>query len=554
MNNVEYRTHLTKDVQIDCYVKLSGWIITKRDHGSIIFMELRDSSGIIQLVLNELNVQISLESVVSVEGFIRKRSPETINPNKQLGYLELHVETINVLSYCENLPFLPEVAHTVNDDLQLKYRYISLRNEKCLNKVLMKSNLIKCLREFMEKNEFTEFTTPIITASSPEGARDFVIPSRLHPGKFYALPQAPQIYKQLLMVSGINKYFQVAPCFRDEDARKDRNYGEFHQLDFEISFATENDVLNILEKLMIFVLSKFSQLPTEIHHITYNKAINKYGTDKPNLNNNLILEDFTEVFSQCSMDLFVNKIKNNNFVVKGIRINNNLNFNPNNILDIMWEQKKFRAAYITNENNTIKGPIAKYLPEFLCNPNETIFFVCDEEEKACLNAGQIIKHFEPNENKKNHVVFVTDFPMFEQNDDGTFTFKHNPFSMPNTDLIDESNLQTIYAHQYDLVLNGYELASGSVRNHKINLLKQCLKICGMNYTDHILLRAFQSGVPPHAGAAIGIDRLAMILSNSPNTREVNAFPMNTNGYDPLMDSPSILDEKILKELNIKLNK
>lgn len=550
-----YRSHFINELNniINESVKLSGWIVTKRDHGSIIFLELRDSSGIIQLVMDHNilnNQQISLESVISIEGIVKPRSAENINPKKEFGHLEVQVTHLNVLSYCENLPFLPELANTVHEDLQLKYRYIALRNKECLSKILMKAELIKCLREFMENNQFTEFQTPIITASSPEGARDFVIPSRLHPGKFYALPQAPQIYKQLLMVSGINRYFQIAPCFRDEDARKDRNYGEFYQMDFEMSFATENDVLRLLTNLMTFVLGKLSNLKTYFHTITHDESLEKYGTDKPNLNNKLFIEDFTDIFAKSSMDLFKKKIESG-AVVKGCRMNYN-NINANGILDHMWTERKFRAAYILKESNEIKGPIAKFLPESIVNNNEIIFFVCDEKEKALINTGHIIKHFEPTINSENHVVFVRNFPMFEKNDDGTYTFKHNPFSMPNVDSINESDLSNVYAYQYDMVLNGYELASGSVRNHKINLLKQCLKLCGMDHETHILLRAFKSGVPPHAGAAIGIDRLAMLLTNASNTREVNVFPMNTNGYDSLMESPSKLSIGILNDLNIRV--
>jgi aspartyl-tRNA synthetase len=424
-----------------------------------------------------------------------------------------------------------------------------------LKRLKFRAEFIDKIREFMKNNEFLEVQTPILTVSSPEGARDFIVPSRLHKGKFYALPQAPQIFKQLLMVGGINKYFQIAPCFRDEDARKDRCYGEFYQLDFEVSFVEKDDaIIDILTNLMKYVLEFFGKKPI-FSVMTYEESMDKYGTDKPNLNNELFLEDFTKVFANSQMDLFRKKIENGE-IVKGVRVHGLEKAACDKVL-AFTETKGFKTAYVTKINGEIKGPIGKFVSNDICQENETIFFVLNEKNQARKNAGLIIKYFEKKENENFHIVFVKDFPFFEWNaEENKWEFTHNPFSMPKTENLKEEN---IYAYQYDMVLNGYELASGSVRNYKPNLLIEAFKKCGYLEEDVkkkfcSLINAFQYGVPPHAGAAIGIDRLIMILLNAKNTREVIAFPLNTNGVCPMMNAPSEIDEKLLKDLNIILKK
>jgi len=559
---------------VDKEITLSGWVENIRDHGGVLFLDLRDEYGTIQLVSNndEIFKDISKESTITVKGIVRKRNEEDYNNNIETGKIELLVNELNVISKANTLPFEIKTSHEVNDEVRLKYRYLDLRNKKVHENIVFRSKVLNYLRNKMDGLGFTEVQTPIISASSPEGARDFVIPSRNYKGKFYALPQAPQIYKQLLMVSGFNKYYQIAPCFRDEDCRSDRTL-EFYQLDLEMSFATEEDVYKIGEEIFYDTFSNFSDKevsPRPFRRIPYKEAMLKYGTDKPDLRNPLEIIDISEVFTESDFKPFRGSI------VRGIKVDNiadKSNSWFNELVDYAKTIDMPGIGYITvMEDMSFKGPIDKFLTEedkkLLIEKAElkvgsVLFFIADREEKVASKQAGLIRielgrKLELIDKNKFEFCIVNDFPMFELNEEGKYDFGHNPFSMPQGGLeAFNGNIEDIKAYQYDFVCNGNEMASGAVRNHDINIMKKAFEVAG--YTEETvkerfksLYTAFQFGAPPHAGMAPGIDRIIMLLKDEPNLREVQAFPVNVSGVDNMMGSPSELTEQQLREIHIKI--
>ena len=564
MNN-KYRNSTCQELKhkLKQVVKCAGWLTTKRDHGGLLFIELTDFTSSIQCVVStdiDRISRIPLESVILVEGLVLERNIDTINQNKENGNIEIQCEKVTVETICEPLPIMPNIE--VSEELKLQHRTIYLRGDKMQKILKFRSDFLFFLHAYMQSEGFTLVQTPLITVSSPEGARDFIIPSRLHPGKFYALPQAPQIFKQLLMCGGLPKYYQVAPCFRDEDARSDRCYGEFYQLDFEMSFVEEKDILDFLLKLCEAILKKFSNKLIIQRSVTWKEAMERWGSDKPDWRNPLEIENYTWLFENTEMKLFKDKIKNG-MEVFGLPINVEMNKSQREkILEWCDKNYKFKASYITGKEDQLEGPISnfikldkthKIMKELLAG--QTIFFVCDFWEKALINLGHLRKYLGELFNliKDEHQMgVVTDFPMFEQ-EEGKIQFKHNPFSMVKNYA---DNLTESVAYQYDLVLNGFEIASGSIREHrKENLLNNFL-LCGYEKEEVLtkfksMFNAFSFGCPPHGGAAPGIDRIIMILLEEPNIREVSAFPMNTNGQDTLCGAPAVIDKEFLDLLKIK---
>jgi aspartyl-tRNA synthetase len=548
------------------FIKLSGWVSRIRDHGGIIFLDLRDSSGVIQVTYDG-QIDFSTESIVTAEGTIVHRQSDQINTNLITGSIELKAKKITLISKSAPLPI--EVNNeSIAEDLQLKYRTLYLRGEKMHHNLLFRAQIIKFIRNYMNNYDFLEVQTPIITSSSPEGARDFVIPSRLHPGKFYALPQAPQIFKQLLMASGYDKYFQIAPCFRDEDARKDRCYGEFYQLDCEMSFVERDQILDFIIKLLIAIIKEFTQKQANTHRITYHDSLEKYGTDKPDLRIPLIIEDFSELFRNSEMELFKSQILKGKSV-KGFRINRNFgqielnNSLCKSILDVLDKEHNFKVAYIIKNDNEIKGPIAKFIPNSFIDEGEAVFFVCDEGH-VLLKKLDILRlylakaldfYLDP---MQFELVEVIDFPMFEEDESSStgWAFTHNPFSKPKNLSENLNNLSQVVANQYDIVLNGFEIISGSIRNTDVENLIQCFGIVGRDEAEvrekfNSIISGFAYAVPPHGGFALGIERLIMILLNEENVRKVVAFPLNTNGTDPFTRTPNEISNQAKKELHLK---
>lgn len=586
MTNI-YRTHTLGNIseaKLEEEVILSGWVYRKRDHGGVLFIDLRDHYGIIQLVFhNEISnfhtiSLIKLESVLTIKGTLIKRSNDTINNEVLNGDIEVNVISWNIESEAEALPFPISNEQDYPEEIRLKYRYLDLRRPKIKEKILLRSAVINDLRNKMIQNGFIEIQTPILTASSPEGARDYLVPSRLHPGRFYALPQAPQQFKQILMVAGFDKYFQIAPCFRDEDARADRSPGEFYQLDIEMAFVTQEDIMNMIEPILKEIFRKYSnKAVNEVFPIiTYKEALNKYGSDKPDLRNPLILADVTEIFRDSEFTIFKNNIKQG-MLVKSIPAPGTGNF-PRSYFDknieyAITELGAKGLGYINiTANGEAKGPIAKFLTaEKLkelqsitdTKAGDSIFFSCAEEKKALQIAGQMRKVLaeELDLIEKNCFKFcwIVDFPFFEYNETTKkLDFSHNPFSMPKSDLqnVTEEDLLKITAYQYDIVCNGVELSSGAIRNHRPQLMYKAFELVG--YTKEeveqmfgSLIRAFKFGAPPHGGLAPGIDRMVMLLADEENIREIIYFPMNQNGEDLLLNAPCTVAEKHLKELKIK---
>ena len=582
----KYRTNTCGEINesfIGKKVKLSGWINSKRDHGGLVFIDLRDHYGITQCVIDTTHPDfpklehLRIESVITVIGEIIARDAETINENLSSGKVELKIEEVEIISSADVLPILVATDEQFPEDLRLKYRYIDLRRSKLQNTISLRSKIIKAMRDYMWENGFNELQTPILTASSPEGARDFLVPSRVHEGKFYALPQAPQQFKQLAMVAGFDKYFQVAPCFRDEDTRADRVL-EFYQLDMEMSFATQEDVLAIAKGLVDSTFSKFAN-GRKIYDwttIPYKEAMEKYGSDKPDLRNPLIIEDVTEAFKDSSFTIFASNIEKG-FVVKAIKAPQTSN-KPRSWFDGLneWarENKAKGLGYITfDENGEEKGPIAKNLSKDrielikqICKieNGDSVFFVCDKLAPAQKFAGLTRIKLGTDLNLIEQGVFkfafIVDFPFYEFDEaTGKIDFGHNPFSMPQggIEALNGSDLLSINANQYDIVCNGYEMASGAVRNYDINTMVKAFENVG--YTKETveerfsgLITAFKYGVPPHAGIALGIDRIVMLLADEPNLREVILFPINGKGEDLMMGAPSVIDEKQLRELHIKV--
>ncbi len=590
-----YRTHNCNELQAinsNQEVHLAGWIHKKRDHGNLLFIDLRDNYGITQCVVQkESNCfaeleKLRLETVVRLEGICLKRSAESINKDLSTGEIEVAVNRCTVLGSCNELPMPVFSDQEYSEDIRLKYRFIDLRRKKLHQNIILRSKVISFIRDKMKELGFLEFQTPILTASSPEGARDFLVPSRLNPGKFYALPQAPQQFKQLIMVAGFDKYFQIAPCFRDEDARADRSPGEFYQLDIEMSFVEQEDIFKILEKLMNDVFSAFSNkkiLNSSFPRITYDDALLKYGSDKPDLRNPLIIYDTTELFlsDDVKFEIFKNLIKKG-AVARAICTKNTTD-KPRSFFDGIdkWakDQGASGLAYLTIEKNddkiSARGPIGKLFSEKaifdlmkICNAEigDSVFFACglksDVEKLVSSARDKIGKDLNLIDENTFAFCWVVDYPMFEIDPiTKKIEFSHNPFSMPQGKLedIDFNNPLNIKAYQYDIVCNGIELSSGAIRNHIPELMYKLFHIAG--YTkDHVdkkfsgMINALSYGAPPHGGIAPGIDRIVMLLADEKNIREVTMFPMNQGAQDLMMNAPSEVSETQLKELNLKIVK
>ncbi len=560
-------------------VNLSGWVQKIRDLGGMIFIDLRDEDGITQIVVNDEKLQeeaktITEESCIHIVGQVVERS----NKNSKIptGEIEVVANKIEVLGKCKNvLPFEINTDQEVREDLRLEYRFLDLRNEKLHKNILLRSQILKTLRNRMDELGFTEIQTPILANSSPEGARDYLVPSRLNPGEFYALPQAPQQFKQLLMLAGFNKYYQIAPCFRDEDPRADRAPGEFYQLDFEMSFAEQEDVLKVIEDVIPYTFKKFTNWKVDegpFIRIPYKEAMEKYGIDKPDLRNPLIIQDVTNVFEKSDFKAFENKTIKAIVVDKGAE-------QGRKFFDKMTDFAKTEEvgakglAWTKLEENTLTGGIAKFITdemkeklekEYGFKNGDAIFFIADELKQAQKVAGlvriELGKRLDLIEKNTYKFCFIVDFPMYELSDEGTIDFNHNPFSMPQGGLeaLEKKEPLDILAYQFDLVCNGYEMASGAVRNHNPEIMVKAFEIAGYTEEDvkkrfGALYKAFQYGAPPHAGAAPGVDRMVMLIADSQSIREIIAFPKNKRARDLLMQAPSVVSEKQLEDVHIKVD-
>ena len=577
-----YRTKNLGELRIENVgetVELSGWIQKIRNLGAMMFIDLRDEDGITQIVINDEKLQsiakeLVKESCIHIEGKVVERTSK--NPKMPTGDIEVIASKIEVLGKCKNiLPFEINTDQEVREDLRLEYRFLDLRNKKLHDSILLRSKILKTLRDKMDELGFAEIQTPILANSSPEGARDYLVPSRLNPGEFYALPQAPQQFKQLLMVSGFDKYFQIAPCFRDEDPRADRAPGEFYQLDFEMSFATQEDVFKVIEEVVPYTFKKFTDWKVDegpFVRIPYLEAMEKYGIDKPDLRNPLIIQDVTKVFENIEFNAFKDK------TVKAIVVPNGAE-QGRKFFDKMTEfattdevEAKGLAWTKFEKDGTVQGGIAKFITEeakakleneFGVKAGDSIFFVADEFYKAQKIAGlvriELGKRLDLIEKNVYKFCFIVDFPMYELSDEGTIDFCHNPFSMPQggLDALENKDPLEILAYQYDLVCNGYEMASGAVRNHDPEIMVKAFEIAGYTEEDvknrfGALYNAFQYGTPPHAGAAPGVDRMVMLIADSTNIREVIAFPKNKRARDLLMRAPSVVSKQQLDDVHIQL--
>ena len=591
----KYRTHTCGELTIkdkDSNISLSGWINKKRDHGNLLFLDLRDNYGLTQCVIenNHQNFKefekLPLETVIKINGKVLERNKDTINKDLKTGEIEISIISYEVLGKTQELPLPVFSDQEYSEEIRLKYRFLDLRRKKIHQNIILRSKVISFIRSEMQKYGFLEFQTPILTSSSPEGARDFLVPSRLNPGKFYALPQAPQQFKQLIMVSGFDKYFQIAPCFRDEDARADRSPGEFYQLDLEMSFVEQEDIFAIVEKLMINVFKKFSNkkiIYEKFPRITYKDSMLKYGTDKPDLRNPLIINEFTEIFKRddVSFEIFKKLVKKGS-VVRGI-ITKNTKDKPRSFFDGIdkWAKEEGASglAYFTieEEGSEIKGkgPVGKFfssdsIKEMMKISNaeigDSIFLACgdiSEVQKITSQARDKIGH---ELNIINYDCFafcwIVDYPMFEEDEKTKkIIFSHNPFSMPQGDIkkLDMSKPLEIKAYQYDIVCNGIELSSGAIRNHIPELMYKLFSVAGYDkkMVDEKfsgMINALSYGAPPHGGIAPGIDRIIMLIAGEKNIREVTMFPMNQNAQDLLMNAPSEVDQQQLKELNLSIKK
>ena len=587
----KYRSHSCNELRskdVGKKVLLAGWVNKKRDHGNLLFIDLRDNYGITQCIIDKENEnfstieKIQLETVININGKVVNRSKETINKDIETGEVEVVIEKFNVLGTCKELPMPVFSDQEYAEEIRLKYRFLDLRRKKIHENIILRSKVISFIRSEMNKFGFLEFQTPILTSSSPEGARDFLVPSRLNPGKFYALPQAPQQFKQLIMVSGFDKYFQIAPCFRDEDARADRSPGEFYQLDLEMSFVEQEDVFEVVEKLLVNTFKKFSSkklMFSEFPKISYSDALLKYGTDKPDLRNPLIVSDITEIFTRqdVTFEIFKKLVKTGSKV--RCIVTKNTKDKPRSFFDNIdkWakDQGASGLAYFTIENDgeiSAKGPIGKFfskeaLGEIMdktqAKVGDSIFLACDKvkelEKITALARDKIAKDLNLIDENIFAFCWIVDYPMFEVNDQtNKIEFSHNPFSMPQGD-IDKINFEkplNILAYQYDIVCNGIELSSGAIRNHVPELMYKLFSIAGYDKKKvdekfSGMINALSYGAPPHGGIAPGIDRLVMLLANEKNIREVTMFPMNQNAQDLMMKAPSEVSEQQLKELSIK---
>ena len=576
----EYRTNYCHELRIEDVgkeVRLAGWVQTIRDLGSMMFVDLRDHFGITQLAIEdeknlELMRKVTTESTVSITGKVAERSNK--NPNLPTGDIEVIPSEIRVTGKSKNvLPFEINIDQDVREDLRLEYRFLDLRNEKIHNNIVFRAKIMKTIRELMDNMGFIEIQTPILTSSSPEGARDFLVPSRLHPGEFYALPQAPQQYKQLLMMSGFDKYYQIAPCFRDEDPRADRSPGEFYQLDLEMSFATQEDVLKAVENVVLNTFRRHTNWSVSedgLTRIPYKEAMRKYGSDKPDLRNPLIIEDVTELFKDTEFNAFKDKVVKM-IVVPGCASETRKFFDKMSEFAVTEGGAKGLAYVKVEEDLSLSAGISKFIGEEAkakllesAKAGDAIFFMADDEKKVEKLAGliriELGKRLDLLEKDCYKFCWIVDFPMYEEDDEGKIEFNHNPFSMPQGGLeaLNTKHPLDIYAYQYDLVCNGYELASGAVRNHDVEIMERAFEIAG--YTrEHVeakfpaLYNAFQYGAPPHAGCAPGLDRMVMLLAKEDSIREVIAFPKNSKARDLLMGAPSSVSPEQLRDVHIKLD-
>lgn len=582
-----YRTHTCNELRAKnagASVKLSGWLFRVRDHGGILFIDLRDHYGITQVVVHpsrdffEALSKAKLETVITVVGQVTQRDAETINPEMATGEIELVADTCVIEAASEQTPLYLPGEEDGAEDLRLKYRFLDLRRQRIHNNILLRSKIISFLRKAMEAHGFNEYQTPILTCSSPEGARDYLVPSRVHHGKFYALPQAPQLFKQLLMVSGFDRYFQIAPCFRDEDARADRSPGEFYQLDMEMSFVTQEDVFVVVEDVLSRTFKEFSTKPVDATpwvRIPYREALLKYGSDKPDLRIPIEMFDCSDLFKNSGFNAFSAAVKAGS-VVRAIPVKNIKN-KSRSFFDKLGEFAKSLGskglAYLIWDNDIVKGPIQKFLtPAELTSlaeqgkvtDGDVIFFVCDTPNKAARIGGEIrnrlgreLELIDPNVFR---FCWIVDFPMFETDaETGEVAFSHNPFSMPQggMEALQKQDPLDVLAYQYDVVCNGTELSSGAIRNHLPEIMFKAFEIAG--YGPEVvedkfscLLNAFRYGAPPHGGIAPGVDRMVMLLAGEENIREVIAFPMNQKAQDLMMNAPSDVSEKQLRELHIKI--
>lgn len=576
-NNI-YRSHMCGSLNakhIGAEVKVAGWVNNIRKMGGLTFLTIRDQSGVVQVFVEDekLVEGLTRESTVTISGLVRSRGEKNINSDMATGEIEILAKSVKILGLCsEVLPYEILKARDQNENTRLKYRYLDLRNEKNMQNIVLRAQLLEFLRAQMRELEFLEIQTPILTSSSPEGARDFLVPSRLNPGKFYALPQSPQQFKQLLMLSGFTRYFQIAPCFRDEDARADRSPGEFYQLDFELSFASQDDVLEVMEKVLYNTLTHFSTLTVDkppFRRIKFWDSMLTYGSDKPDLRNPLVLVDLTDDFKDHSFSVISGK---NIFAIKAQANNMGRRF-FDAVTDFLKLQGAGGLVYLKYDGEALSGPAAKYFDQndfaklnakLNLVAGDTIFVVADTKRMKAMKLAGLLRNelgerldivdktcFKP--------CFVVDFPFYEEDDDGKVEFSHNPFSMPQGEMDALKNMKPldILAYQYDLVLNGVELASGAVRNHNPEIMVEAFRIAG--YTQDVvenkfpaLYNAFRYGAPPHAGAAIGFDRLLMFLCGEDSIKEVIAFPLNKSAQDPLMGAPNEVFPQQLKDVHIAL--
>ena len=578
-SNIYRETTLDKISEDDVTktLRIAGWVENIRDHGGVSFIDLRDMYGVMQVVFRDTSLLdgITKEECISVEGVVQHRDEETFNPKIPTGTIELEVHKVTILGRVyKQLPFEIMTSKETREDVRLKYRYLDLRNQKVRDNMIFRSNVISFLRQKMTEMGFLEIQTPILCASSPEGARDYIVPSRKFKGKFYALPQAPQQYKQLLMVSGFDKYFQIAPCFRDEDARADRSPGEFYQLDFEMSFATQEDVFKVGEEVLTAAFEKFAPKGYEVTQapypiISYKQAMLEFGSDKPDLRNPLRIVDVTDFFQRCTFKPFHGK------TVRAINVHAKLSKGQHEkLLKFAQSIGMGGLGYLeVLEDMSYKGPIDKFIPDDMkteikdiagLTVGDTIFFIADREEQAALYAGQIRtelgNHLDLLEKNAYRFCYINNFPMYEyDNEEKKYIFTHNPFSMPQGGLeaLNTKEPNEILAYQYDIVCNGIELSSGAVRNHDLDIMVKAFEIAGYTEEDlkekfGALYNAFQFGAPPHAGMAPGVDRMIMLLRNEENIREIIPFPMNGNAQDLMCGAPGEVSELQLREAHIKV--